>query len=173
MTEAATEAPTLTEVLVRHAIYQYAGITRIAVDDFTLQDLDGDNTVRVTLDSVTMIEEPGSPAWVTRMARVRRSLVGITTNLKNDNENLTRWQEGIGEALLEKAVEKEWCEEYDDFAEEWDLPKRDKEWEVTITVKVSARNEDAALELVKGNVSLQPWNVDGVVDSPEFEASEA
>lgn len=169
MTEAITETPTLTEVLVHHAIYQYAGVLCIAVDDFTLQNLTDDNTVRVSLEDVALLEEPGSPAWVDRMARVRKSLVSTTTNLKNENDRQTRHLEGLGEALLQEAIQRDWCSEYDEFAKEWGLPTRESEYHVTMTVRVSARNEDAAVDIVMNKVCID-YLTEGVMDNPEFQA---
>lgn len=173
MTDVTPEATTTpTEVLVRHAIYQQFGITRIAIDDTTLQDLVDTNTVTATPQQVTLLEMPGTPAWTDRMARVRatavRTLAGAQKQLHDKNDHLER----LGQAILEQANEREWCEEYDAFAEEWGLPKRTSEWEVTMTVRVTARNEDDALAIVRDNISLDSYSTEGVNNSPEFYASE-
>lgn len=66
--------------------------------------------------------------------------------------------EMIGEALIEEAQRRGWCSEYDDFVEKlndrlplgYELPTREREFEVTLTyrvefrMKVNAVDEDSA-----------------------------
>lgn len=163
----------LTEVLVRHGIYRHSAIIWIAIDDFTLQDMTGTHTVEVDPREAYLMEAPGNPDWVDRMVRTRKSLVNINKNLQNDNEKMTSWRQGLDEALLEKVEEHNLCEEYDAFAEEWGLTPRNKEFEVVMTVRVKARDEDFAVELVKGHVTIDRWSTQGIDDEPEFSASEA
>lgn len=170
MTDTTPESVTLTEVLMRHAMYQRFGTTQIAIDDDTLQDLTGTDTVTVTPRDVTLLEPTGSPEWVDRMIRIRATLVRALDNSQKALRDKEQHLERLGEAILEQANERDWCEEYDTFAEEWGLPKRTTEWEVTMTVKVEARNEDDAITLVKDGVSIDTY--DGpVVDGPNFYAS--
>jgi FtsZ-binding cell division protein ZapB len=96
-----------------------------------------------------------------------------STDLRNANTHLKQHLAGLGEALRAEAIRREWCEEYDTFAEEWDLPKRYLEFEVTMTVKVTATDEESALEMVKENVHLSSYSTEGVIEGPSFEASEA
>lgn len=82
------------------------------------------------------------------------------------NEYLT----GLKQAILEKAEEHEWCSEYDEFAEEWDLTPRVREYEVTMSVTVRARDEDEAEALAEENTSLSSWD-DYVISGPDFTVS--
>lgn len=97
----------------------------------------------------------------------------VNVDLRNANQMLQMWQQGIGEALRAEALRREWCDEYDTFAEEWDLPKRFVEFEVTMTVKVTAADEESAVEMVKEHVHLSSYSTEGVIDGPSFDASEA
>lgn len=172
MTEATADTTTLTEVLVRHGFYQQNGITRIAIEDFTLQDLTGGDTYRVNPNEVTLIAHPGSTEWADRMVRIRTSMVRRLTTAENSLAEKTNYFERLKQAILEVADEKQWCEEYDAFAEEWDLIPRNKNWEVTVTVTVKARNEDDAVEIVKDSLSIYSYS-DGVEDGPDFSVGEA
>lgn len=172
MTDAATESTTLTEVLVRHGIYAHRGVPLIAVDDFTLQALTGTDTVQVSLSDVDLIEEPGSPAWVDRMARLRTGVVRRLNTAENDLQNREAHFQALGEAILAEAEKREWCEEYDAFAQEWGLPTRIKEWAVTIEVRVKGRSEEAALDFVRGQVDLNSDYYEDIVSTAEFSAYE-
>ena len=93
------------------------------------------------------------------------------TTLREANTRLQSWIDELGQAIRAKAIEHEWCSEYDTFAEEWDLPKRWLNFGVTMTVTVTASDEESALEMVRDAVSLSSYT-EGVTDGPEFEASE-
>lgn len=95
------------------------------------------------------------------------------TNLRNANTALKEHLAGLGEALRQEAIRREWCEEYDTFAEEWDLPKRYIEVEVTMTVKVTAADEESAIEMVKEHVHLSSYSTEGVIEGPSWDSSEA
>lgn len=171
-----TDVTSETAVLVRHAFYSHYGITRIAIDDNAVADLTGTDTTtvtpgEVTLREVTLLEAPGSPEWVTRMAHLRSTLAHSFENAQGELRDKINHLERLGEAILERANKRDWCEEYDTFAEEWDLPKRITEWEVTMTVRVTARNEDSAIEIVQDNVSIDRYTTEGIDNSPEFYAS--
>lgn len=92
--------------------------------------------------------------------------------LRNEHRHLQQHLEGLGDALRAKAIEKGWCEEYDEFAEEWDLPKRYLDFEVTMTLTVIASDEESALEFVRDNISITNYS-ENVQSGPEFEVSEA
>lgn len=171
MTEAAQDTtPTLTEVLVRHAFYNQFGIIRIAIDDNTLQAIAGVDTVTVNPQEVTLLEQPGTTDWQDRMIRIRTSLVRDLENVRNDLKARNDHLEALGQALLEEAKSRDWCGEYDTFAEQWDLPQRTTEWEVTATVRVNARTEDDAIEILKDGVSINSY--DGpVTHGPTFYAT--
>lgn len=57
----------------------------------------------------------------------------------------------LGQAILEKAEYHDWCAEYDEFAEEWDLPQREKDYVVHMTIPVDTRatSRDEAEERVQ------------------------
>jgi hypothetical protein len=174
MTETTPEvAPTLTEVLVRHAFYRHGGVIRIATDDFTLQDMTGTDVYTVALSDVSLLEEPGSPAWADRMVRIRTTVTRRMVTADNELHERISHFERLKEAILEMADEKQWCEEYDAFAEEWGLLTRFKDYEVTVTLTVRAKNEDEALEYVKDNVNLDSYCNEIIQSGPEFDANEA
>lgn len=158
-----------TAELVRHAIYTHVGAVRIALDGNTLSDMMGNNTVTVSPEEVTLLDAPGTLGWVDRMARARAQLSNNNKALADNLDAKSRYIGELGEAILVKAVEHEWYEEYDDFADEWDLPKRDAEYEVVITVRVMARNEEKAVEFAGEKFNISPYS-DGVTTSPEYSA---
>lgn len=166
-----TEAPT-TRALVRHGIYSHYGIARIAIDDNTLQSLTGTDTVTITSDEVSLMSRPGSEDWVDHMVRVRESLNRALRDSLDAQRTQSEHLERLGEALLEEAISRDWCEEYDAFAEQWGLPTRNREYEVVMTVRVTARYEDDAVEAVRGCVNITQYD-EGVASDPEFYASEA
>lgn len=95
--------------------------------------------------------------------------------LRHYRESDRRWEqryEALGEALLEQAEERDWCSEYDEFADEWDLPRRKRPYEVTMKVTVLARNDDEAEELVESSVSIESYD-EGVEYGPNFDVNEA
>lgn len=173
MTEATAETPTLTEVLVRHGIYDYRGMARIAVDDNTLQDITGTQTYTVTPAEVTLLEAPGSPEWVDRMVRARGTLVRNLETARSEVAEKTDYIVRLGEAMLAAAIENSLCEQYDAFARDWGLPTREREYTVTMTVLVTASDEYVALDLVKDCVSIDRWTTTGIDDDPEYYVSEA
>lgn len=132
------------------------------------------------LEGTTTLREPTPEEIITSLrnevAGLRHTVERQTLNLstvRDERDNLTRHLEGLGEAILEKAeAHNLTCEEYDAFADEWNLPKMKKGWQVTITLTVEARDEEGAIEFVKENVSLRDYS-EGVYSGPEFEAEEA
>ena len=171
MTDVSTQN-TLTEVLVHHGIYNHNGIFRIAIMDNTLQDLTGADTFQVTPGEVTLVEVPGTTEWVDRMARMRRVLNRRADSAENDLRVKNEYIETLGQALLEEAERRDWCSEYDEFAREWDLPTRARDYEVTMTVTVQARDEDEAQTLVRDQVSLSSYSGhDWLVDGPGYSAN--
>lgn len=170
MTDASTQN-TLTEVLVRHGIYNHNGVFRIAIMDNTLQDLAGTDTFQVQPGDVTLVEAPGSEDWITSMVRIRSNLNRRADSAENDLRVKNEYIETLGQALLEEAERRDWCSEYDEFAREWDLPTRARDYEVTMTVTVQARDEDEAQTLVRDQVSLSSYSGhDWLVDGPGYSA---
>ena len=77
----------------------------------------------------------------------------------------------VGEALMQEAENRNWCDEYDRFAENvnghtslLDLPVREQEYEVVVTgtaivswshnITVTARSADNAIEMVENDHSM-------------------
>lgn len=109
-----------------------------------------------------------------------------------------RWAEDIatiGEALLDEAESRGWCSDFDDFIESTNpklfaegLPRRVRDWEVTVMVEVavpvavSAVSEEEAIEIAsqewRDRWSERDWNArDAIIggttcDSDMFTANE-
>lgn len=109
-----------------------------------------------------------------------------------------RWAEDIatiGEALLDEAESRGWCSDFDDFIESTNpklyadgLPRRVRDWEVTVMVEVavpvavSAVSEEEAIEIAsqewRDRWSEHDWNArDAIIggttcDSDMFTANE-
>lgn len=171
------ETPTTVEEttgpLVVNAIYNHWGRVMIATSDFELTMIVGVDKVTVLKDQeVEMLCEPGSQNWVDRMVAVRRTLVTDVNDARKNVQRLTSYQDRLGEAILEKAVYHDWCSEYDEFADEWDLPKRITKYDVTMTIQVDALNRDAAIEFVRDEFGLNEYS-DNVMNGPNFEVEEA
>lgn len=173
MTDVSTETTLTPAALVRHGIYSHNGVHRIAIMDNTLQDLTETNTFQVTADEVTLVEVPGTTEWVDRMARVRSTLNRRAEYSENELRMKNEYIETLGQALLEEAERRDWCSEYDDFAQEWDLPRRLQEYDVTMTVRVNARDEDEAQTLVRDEVGVSSYAHNWVTDGPEYSAEAA
>ena len=159
----------MTEPLIPNAFYNHYGRVMIAFDESSLIGVSGDLTRIPPTADTELMDRPGDEGWVARMVHIH---IQNAVDLSSERAEVTRVREHLqelGQALLEKAVEKGWCEEYDTFADEWDLPARCKEFDVTVAVRVSARDEEAALDLVRDNVSLTPYHND-VIEGPDFSA---
>ena len=166
MTETAIEA------LVPHALYSHKSIVRIATDDNHLVDLTGDVDFQDTPNEETrLIALPGTPDWASRMITARIAAFRKIQQLTRVNNERNTYIKGLGQALLEEAINRDWCSEYQEFAEEWDLPKINKTYVVTITLTVSARDEDAACDLVRDAIGINEYS-EVVVNGPSFEATE-
>jgi hypothetical protein len=166
MSETTTE--TTAPALIPHAIYSHYGAVMMAVDAEYLVPIARDGGTKSMRNAQTeLIGIPGSHPWNDRMLRVREALIRDYTNEAAELQRLRAYVTELGEAILEKANEKQWCEEYDEFAEEWDLPKRLSEYDVTLTVRVRAADGEGAIDLVKGEVSMDSYH-DDVVTGPEF-----
>lgn len=166
MTEATTEVSTL----IRNALYSHYGVVQIAVDEEYFVGIADSTGMKTAPNSRSeLLEGPGTQGWVDRMVRLRTSLLTDLANARAEVQQLnTRW-ENVGEALLQQAIDRDWCAEYDAFAEEWGFPTRVAEYDVTMTVRVSARSEEAALEIVQEGVNINSYT-EGLVEGPEFSA---
>lgn len=164
-----------------HCLYEVAGRKVIAVTPTHLADLNypASKAFPVPSEGVTFVGMPGDEVWNKTMADTRETLAcalsHTQTTLEQARENLVaaqRQYELLGEALLAQAEQRDWCAEYDEFAAEWDLPTRIKNWEVTMTVTVEARTDDDAREVVQNAIGLSEYD-EGVRYGPTYEVSEA
>lgn len=93
------------------------------------------------------------------LARLIGELAGRPTSidaaelerLREANREFLRWRDRLVEDAHAYADENNLCSEFDRFMEEHDLPTRVKEFNVTITLTVEARDDDDAVERVSGN----------------------
>lgn len=187
--------------LIPRSLYERGHELLLATSDKTLTGImDPTMASRTVSDNDRLFMAVGSEDWCVRMVAVRdaamRQIQAATTELdqvkeaRDQQENVLRGRitretdglrgqlksiqqhlENLGQALLEQAVDKDWCSEYDDFAEQWGLPRRFRDFAVTINVRVSARDEDTALELVRDQVDFSTYH-DGFSLEPSFEAEE-
>jgi hypothetical protein len=159
---------TLSNALTQGGIYNHVGRLMIAVNERDLMLLlHSSDTRYVRNDDTALVCDPGTQEWTNRMLEAREALA---TDLRNEQAETTRrktFLTNLGEALREKAIAKRWCEEYDEFAQEWDLPPCAAEFDVTLTIRVTARNSDAAEELLSQNLSINEYN-DEVIDGPRY-----
>lgn len=172
-----TPTPAVTVEL--DALYRRNTFIYIAVSENELQML-GDVDKRGVTPEATdvLVCRPLTVEWVNRMTAFRNTMLsGVQQNNKtiqdqrNQIQELNTRHEGLGEALLQEAIDRDWCYEYDEFADEWDLPKRTREYEVTITVRVRAQSEEDAEEMVQSEVGIS-GSEDWVTDTPYFTTME-
>lgn len=165
--------------LITNALYTKDKELHLAVSEMTLERLYDPDHRQLSPDSeFEFHSHPGSPEWIEQMVLLRTTVLqnvrytrADLVHARTELSNLHQYVERLGEALLEKAVEKDWCEEYDEFALEWELPVRERDFEVTVTVRVRARDEDAAEELVGENFSLSMYD-NALIDGPSFDTRE-
>lgn len=175
-----TTTPIYTPITVNDdALYMRGGSLFIAVSDTHLEGLtDPDGNQIPATSEFTLYASPGTPTWHSQMVTLRRSL---TNDLLKSYQELQRHRsqlqferqkyEELGQALLEQAIAKDWCDEYDEFAEEWDLPKRTREYTVTVEIPVKATSEEHAEELVEAYTSVSCYE-DWFVDYPTVTVDE-
>lgn len=75
-------------------------------------------------------------------------------------DHMTRKFEGLGKDLLQHAIDNEWGEEYDAFADEWDLPTRPRDFTVNINMVITTRNRDNLEDVLESRVG----NLSGLDD---------
>ena len=173
MTEAPTPPTPTREPLTHNALYSHHGNIMIA---FTETDVipiaaTGD-TKHVANGATTLLCDPGTDEWVERMVRIRNSLARDVANERASLQQQKIYIDNLGEAILEEAIRRDWCEEYDEFAEEWGLPKRYAEYDVTVSVRVRARDSEEAADLIRGELGFDSYH-DNVIDGPEVTAEKA
>lgn len=166
-------------VIVTGGPFQDQGTTRYPVSNDITNETIRNGWVKGALEISESLDK-STPEE--RIAHLQAEVEGLRQRISTRDRNLTQMREAngqlqqhiysLGEALRNEAIRREWCAEYDAFAEDWDLPKRILNFEVTMTVTVTASDEESALEMVQGNVSISAYS-EGVHEGPEFEASEA
>lgn len=161
-------APDTREPLTVNALYFHYGSVMIAVNETEMVSVTAPGDVKHVANHKTeLICNPGTDEWIDRMVRIRNLLARDVGALRKLETHL----QDLGEALLKKAVEHNWCEEYDEFAEEWDLPRRYSEYDVTVTVRVRARDSEDAVDLVRNDLGFDEY-FDYVMYGPEVTAEE-
>lgn len=180
MSEDTTTTTTpITITVTVDALYLRGGNIFIAVSDTHLEGLtDPDGDQIPATSEFTLYASPGTPTWHSQMVTLRRSL---TNDLKRSYQELQRHRdqlrferqkyEELGQALLQQAIEKDWCDEYEQFAEDWDLPKRTREYTVTVEIPVKATSEEEAQELVEAYTNVSCYE-DWFIDYPSVDVSE-
>ncbi len=155
------------EDLVRYAFYTHFGDVLMAVDETEMVNpiATGVNAARFVRNEETkLLELPGSEEWAIRMFRVQKSLKEKVQDLTAWRNGQEKYLTGLRDAILERAIYHDWCEEYEKFAEEWELLPREREYDVQVTIRVTAPTEDEAADLVTGQLGSlhsEKWYVDG------------
>ena len=159
-------------MIAEHTLYSVHGLVHVGLEDGTLVPVLGDRSNPVTPTpgmDVVHIADPGTREWTNRMTTLLTRCNVDLQNERSSHRYLRDYNERLGQALLEKAEEKEWCSEYDEFADEWDLPRRTRSYEVNVQFTVTARDDDEAEEMVRDGLT---WSFDVEWD-PSVSAREA
>lgn len=159
-------------MIAEHTLYSVHGLTHVGLEDGTLVPVLGDRSNPVTPTpgmDVVHIADPGTREWINRMTTLLTRCNVDLQNERRSNRVVQDHLDRLGQAILEKAEEKDWCSEYDEFADEWDLPRRIRSYEVTVQFAVMARDSDEAEEMVRDGLS---WTFDMEWD-PSVSAEEA
>lgn len=163
-----TEVPVVPTLVVDN-MYDHKGRIMIAISSSTMTPL-MDSAVYVAADETTTLRAAvGSPEWCAHMTDVRAEVLTAYRFDRNEYAFLKNYLTNLKQALLEKAIEKDFCREYDDFAAEWDLLPRSREYQVVVTVNVMATDEDNALEMVENAMNL---HYVGTTCDPEVDVRE-
>lgn len=178
-----TRAVSTIPFLQENALYIHNNLLHIATSPSEAEPLRVDplsekGSALPPVAELTLYASPGTDLWTERMVQFRTMMLedahrlrGYVKDARNYANRLEANHEQLGEALLAKAEEHDWCDEYDEFAEEWDLPKRMRDYEVTVTVRVRAKSGDDAEEFVGENFGLSTFD-DNVIDNPSVYAAE-
>lgn len=68
------------------------------------------------------------------ITQLRVQIAELELQLGQQAARFERWKERATEKLHAEADAREYCSEFDDVMEELGLPRRDKDWDVTVTV---------------------------------------
>lgn len=132
---------------IESAIYNLHGRLHIFTTGYLVPVHGAINDIRSSwTDQAELVATPGSEFWVTKMIQFRNSLALDLRNAKADVQQQKTFFKNLGEAILAVADEKEWCEEYDEFASQWGLPTRQREYDVIVRFRVLARSTEEAEE---------------------------
>lgn len=129
----------------RNAIYNLHGRLHIFYGDYLVPVFGAVSDIKSTWnDSAELVATPGSELWVKKMVEFRNNLASDLRNANAEVQRQKTFHENLGQAILAVADEREWCEEYDEFADRWNLPTRTREYDVTVRFKVLARSTEEA-----------------------------
>lgn len=168
-TEVTEVTPPVVDNLVVDNLYEHENRIMIAISTTTMTPL-LDSVAYVVADETTKLNAVvGSPEWCTRMAGARTQALAMYRRDRDEHAFLVNYLSNLKQALLEKAIEKDFCSEYDEFAAEWDLLPRNREYQVVVTVTVTATDEENAQDIVENALNL--YYVDTTSD-PEFDVRE-
>lgn len=159
--------------LTPRAFYVHNGMVRIANREGLLVDPTGnDFTQSAVNESTAVLDLPGTDGWCERIIRMMEANLRTIKQINTAHEQQTKHLDALGQALLQQAINRDWCGEYDEFAEEWGLPTRKQEYTVTMTVQVSALTQEAATEIVASGVALDSYSTEGIVCAPSYEVTQ-
>lgn len=161
------EAKASTE-LTPGSLYLLNGRYMLAVTAAALMPLGGEGETTLDVEGAEFAYGPKDEEWGVRIGHMRRTLSQSAKSANTRADDLQRWKDNVGEALRDQAEERGWCEEYEEFAENWDLPIREYEYNVNISIQVRARNYEAARELVDDELGISGHD-DFVVSGPEID----
>lgn len=159
--------------LTTDALYNHSDNVMIAISDHLLVPVtETGDTKHVANEATELLALPGTAVWINHIVDIRNSLARDVANEKALSQRQKTYIENLGQAILREAINRDWCEEYDEFAEQWDLPTRFSEYDVTIAVRVRARNREEAADLIRGELGFGSYH-DDVIIGPEITAEEA
>jgi hypothetical protein len=152
-----------------NAIYNLHGRLHIFFQGYLIPVFRATNDTRSSwTDQAELVATPGSELWVSKMVQFRNNLASDLRNANAEVERQQTFHRNLGEAILAIADEREWCEEYDEFASQWNLPTRTREYEVIVRFNVLARSAEEAKE----NFSLYVEDEHQGGGSPEVSVEE-
>lgn len=146
-----------TRVVGENSLYSVHGMIHIALADNTLVPVLGDRSNPVTplfsMD-VVHVADPGTREWINRMTTLLTRANHDLRNEQTAHNTLRRWAGGLKQAIYEVAVEEEWCDDYNEFADQWDLIPLERDVDVTITFTIPARSVDDAIDIARKNTTI-------------------
>lgn len=156
----------------RNTLYTVNGTIHIATSEDTLVPLLGDrsNPVLPRQDmDIIHVADQYTEEWVNRMVTAVTRANGNHLVAQRNLDQVNNYVDRLKQAIHDVAEEKEWCDEYNEFADEWGLIPLDREYEVTVTFTIKARDEDDAAHLAEDATAI---SLD-LESRPRFSAVEA